>query len=347
MEVAFPPMSKRDPNQRTTLLEAFAICVVIAGVAIIIFATGRTAGVDVGRNEVSAREHYEAVKNTALAACIDTEPSALRQCVIKSTETAQNQSESRQDLYAQQDMSRWAFWMMIISGCTLLITGLGIVWIRDTLVETRRAVKAADDAVKVTRDIGEAQIRPYISIEHASAFVDERNGICFKVKVKNSGQTPARNVHVIVSAWVNRPCNPPDGFGGKVIHRSIEIFSRPLHLGDIPAQSVEGHGLHQSLGLSFPVDSVRTKDGCIQAGAGNIGVFAKDAFDNEIFEFGRVMVATGTSQYSQWLQAGEFNHHTIVGSFGDETAMRGRGWKEYNYQSHQLPWEDKPVKNLE
>lgn len=195
-------MSKRNPNQRTTLLEAFAIYVVIAGVAIIIFATGRTAGVDVGRNEVSAREHYEAVKNTALAACTDIEPTALRQCVVESTEAAQNKSEARQDLYAQQDMSRWAFWMMIISGCTLLVTGLGIVWIRATLIETRRAVKAADDAVNVTREIGQTQTRAYLdAVKFDILPVKLGDELIFygMVHLKNSGQSPAVDVLVRVS----------------------------------------------------------------------------------------------------------------------------------------------------
>jgi len=340
-------MPKRDPNRRTTLLEAFAICVVIAGVAIIIFATGRTAGVDVGRNEVTARDHYEAVKNAALAACIDTEPTALRQCVIESTEMAQNQSESRQGLFAQQDMSRWAFWMMIISGCTLLVTGIGIVWIRDTLVETRRAVKAADDAVKVTRDIGEAQISPYLSIVHASAFIDERNGISFTVQVKNSGQTPAKNVHVIVSVWINRPCIMPNSEQKVEGHTSVEVFSRPLHVGNVPAGSTEGSGLYQTHGLSFPVDAVRNEDGLIQAGAGNIGVFATDTFGNEVFEFGGLLVATGEAQYSQWVHGGNFNQRNIFGFFGNTGAMRGRGWKEYEYQNHQMPWEPRPIENLD
>lgn len=188
-------MFKRDPSQRTSLLEAFFICVIIAGVAIIVYATGRTAGVDIGRDEISAREHYESIKDSALAACVDTEPTALRECVIEASEAAQNQSESRQDLYAQQDMSRWAFWMMIISGFTFLVTGLGIVWIRDTLVETRKAVRSADDAVNVTREIGEKQVRAYLSIRDGKIVSKgenpKQNSFFFAAEWKNYGQSPA------------------------------------------------------------------------------------------------------------------------------------------------------------
>lgn len=154
-------------------------------------------GVDIGRNEVSAREHYEAIKENALAGCVDVEPTALRECVIEAAEAAQHQSESRQDLYAQQDMSRWAFWMMVIAGLTLLVTALGIAWIRDTLIETRRAVRSADDAVRVTREIGEAQVRAYVSVDDVEVTVeidDERVLWNVAAKVSNSGQSPAISV---------------------------------------------------------------------------------------------------------------------------------------------------------
>lgn len=340
-------MHNRDENQKTTLLEAFAICVAIAGTAVIIFATGRVAGVDIGRDEVSAHEHYQVVKDSALAACVDTDPTALRKCVIEAAETAQNQSEARQDLYAQQDMSRWAFWMTIISGLTMLMTGVGIVWIRDTLVETRRAVDSADDAVRVTREIGVAQISPYLSIVRASAFVDEQCGICFRVQVKNSGQTPAKNVHVIVSVWVNRPFTPPGNDVGDGTEASVEVFSRPLNLGDLPAQGMEESALHHTRNLSFPVDVVRNDDGVIQVGTGNIGVFGKDSFNNEVFEFGGVIVARGPEEYYQWQQTGNLGRSNNLRSFGNGNAMRSRGWSDYSYQRHQFPYEAEPVGNLD
>ncbi len=175
---------------------------IICGFAVLIYATGRSVGVDVGRNEVSARQHYKETKDGALAACIGFKSVALRECVIEAVETAQHQSESRQDLYAQQDMSKWAFWMMIVSGLTLFVTGLGIVWIRDTLTETRRAVRAADDAVTVTREIGETQTRAYVHVESAEvrwlnslgqfAGTSRQDVMCIITTIRNTGSTPAR-----------------------------------------------------------------------------------------------------------------------------------------------------------
>lgn len=158
-------------------------------------------GVDIGRDEVAAREHYETAKERTLAACVDTEPTALRECVVKAAEAAQSQSEARQDLYAQQDMSKWAFLMMIISGLTFLATLLGIVWIRDTLIETRRAVKAADDAVSVTREIGQTQIRAFVVISEPKFSLFNGNPM-FRFVISNTGQSPARSVQIEVDGHV-------------------------------------------------------------------------------------------------------------------------------------------------
>lgn len=203
-------MPNRNRDNRTTLLEAFAIGVIICGVAVLIYATGRSVGMDVGRNEVSARQHYEETKGGALAACVGLKSATLRECVIEAVEAAQHESESRQDLYAQQDMSKWAFWMMIISGLTFLVTGLGIVWIRDTLIETRRAVSAADDAVIVTREVGENQLRPWVLFERYEWGISEdgsfngvphRHGWVFQLRWRNYGKTPAKDM-ILISTYV-------------------------------------------------------------------------------------------------------------------------------------------------
>ncbi|UYV37662.1 hypothetical protein N4R57_00635 [Rhodobacteraceae bacterium D3-12] len=195
-------MPERNRNYRATLFEAFAIGAMICGVAVLTYAIGRSVGVDVGRNEVNARQHYEETKSGALAACVGLKATDLRECVIEAVESAQNQAESRQDLHAQQDMSRWAFWMMIISGLTLFVTGLGIVWIRDTLIETRRAVRAADDAVTVTREVGETQTRAYVHVEGAEVRwlnalgqfegTSRQDVMSIITTTRNTGNTPAR-----------------------------------------------------------------------------------------------------------------------------------------------------------
>lgn len=79
---------------------------------------------------------------------------------------------------------------------SIVATGISI-WavrlLRDTLIATREAVKAADDAVEVTRDIGNKQLRAYlwIGVSEIMDVAAERRPRA-QIGLKNYGQTPAR-----------------------------------------------------------------------------------------------------------------------------------------------------------
>lgn len=92
-------------------------------------------------------------------------------------------------------MALWALGMLVVSTLMMLVSALGVWWIRDTLNETRRAVKAADDAVTATRDIGEAQTRAYVSqLNISSDFHKSAAGVdcvAFIMHWQNTGNSPA------------------------------------------------------------------------------------------------------------------------------------------------------------
>lgn len=95
---------------------------------------------------------------------------------------------SPSDTYAQ--------WIMAI--LSLIATGISawaVVLIRDTLVETRRAVSSADDAVEVTRQIGEAQVRAYLVCLSAKYHLI-KGGFMATLEIENTGQSPASNVAI-------------------------------------------------------------------------------------------------------------------------------------------------------
>jgi hypothetical protein len=126
------------------------------------------------------------------------------------------------DLVAQQEMA-WA--SIVIAAATfvqLLLTGAGIHFVRQTLrasqaavAEAKAATKAATDAVEVTRSIGEAQIRAYVSIDSAHILFEDIRaltagdpiGIIKKAKAhvtyKNNGQTPAQRVRAVMHMEVH------------------------------------------------------------------------------------------------------------------------------------------------
>jgi hypothetical protein len=83
----------------------------------------------------------------------------------------------------------------LISALTLAAAWAAARWAKKAAIETEKGAKAAADAVTETRRIGEAQVRCYLTgISADLGFVADGTAI-IKCKVKNAGQSPARNVH--------------------------------------------------------------------------------------------------------------------------------------------------------
>lgn len=138
--------------------------------------------------------------------------SAIRDLIAEEDKVASQRQEQRakDDLEAQQDMARWAKYMLWATGAGVFLTGVGIYLIGRTLIYTRdaarhagsaveeakSATKAAQDAVEVTRTIGEAQTRAYLHVLAAAINWRDNAGdeeAWIVVEVVNKGQSPALN----------------------------------------------------------------------------------------------------------------------------------------------------------
>mgnify|MGYP005862363751 CR=1 FL=1 len=98
----------------------------------------------------------------------------------------------------------WAQWAMALTGLGALLVSIWAVrLLKATLKETRDAVRAADAAVGVTREIGEAQARAYLSIQdiEVSGLTGQSSALV-KFKIRNTGMTPARNLVWCGNAFV-------------------------------------------------------------------------------------------------------------------------------------------------
>ncbi|MGR3437982.1 hypothetical protein [Salipiger abyssi] len=178
-----------------------------------IYATGWTFGVDAGRDEVTAREHYEQIKRYELDSCSNLMGPALAECVTKAIESAQGQSESRQDLYAQKDMAKYTFWVLLATCLTVGITGVGVYFVKRTLdatitavEETSAATQAMREANQIARRSADIQTRPFLLIDVTKVQVAVRrigyfSNIFIQVPVKNYGITPAYDPNVAVNCW--------------------------------------------------------------------------------------------------------------------------------------------------
>jgi len=102
---------------------------------------------------------------------------------------APREFEPWSDTYAQ--------WLMALFSVVATFVSIWAVrLLRDTLGATRDAVRAADDAVKVTREMGEAQVRAYVSINKLSIYEFTESGFKVGLEVNNFGASPAKEFRI-------------------------------------------------------------------------------------------------------------------------------------------------------
>jgi len=193
-------MSDSNRGERAQDLIATGLCAIaLLGTVIIAYAIGNTLGVGSGRNQVSSREHYENTKQDYLRTCAGREGPAAIECVTEAIEAAQSQSDSRQDLYAQQDMAKWAFWLFMLTCASVGITAVGVWFVKRTLDATLEAVEDTGKGTKAMvrqNEIAEAGQRPWLRYELLSLGPIERTErgkfrVPYRARVSNTGSMPA------------------------------------------------------------------------------------------------------------------------------------------------------------
>ncbi|MDX0065895.1 hypothetical protein GOB13_23435 [Sinorhizobium meliloti] len=127
-------------------------------------------------------------------------------CLIEAIGAYQAADTSNKDLHAQQEMAYWSFWTFIVSALALFVStgGLGMLWL--SLRQTRQAIG-------ISRDVGHAQVRAYLTVEPgeiADLQLNSRPRV--ELKIKNTGQSPAKNVKYIATLLLlDHPVPPAQG----------------------------------------------------------------------------------------------------------------------------------------
>lgn len=167
---------------------------------------------DKANERETAAEYYTATAQQGPDSCrsivVETGIFDWLTCLANNISTDGSVKQAEYDLKAQQDMAVWALGMLIVTLWLSAITLIGVLFVGWTLRETRKAVRAADDAVDVTRDIGEAQVRAYVRITGGSVklvradpgMADQRVRPKITIKVRNYGQSPAISFQWSVTA---------------------------------------------------------------------------------------------------------------------------------------------------
>ncbi|MBF5090461.1 hypothetical protein F1640_10635 [Novosphingobium sp. NBM11] len=172
------------------------------------------------KRENTPTAYAEAAKKDAERACVGVEPRAVFECVNEKTEAAYQTAHDEQDLSAQQRAASSALASSVLSFFSLLLSGIGVWYVKRTLDATLQAVKDTGDATDemrkanaISNRIAEAELRPYLFVDHLKLidikrFTDEieedgesktiPNGFSARVSIhlRNYGKVPARNIHV-------------------------------------------------------------------------------------------------------------------------------------------------------
>jgi hypothetical protein len=160
---------------------------------------------------------------------IDTDRAGLpyfARAIASNPEPEDAPERERRDLAAQESMSVWAFWMTFLSAGQLVLSGLGLVALLITIGQGREALKRARKANRITRTLGRAQIKAYLSLSSIVPKLDEtKNFLTISWNIKNAGGTPAKSCEIVsfITAY---------GTNGKIKEQIVSYKTHEIMVGE-------------------------------------------------------------------------------------------------------------------
>ena len=211
-------MSKRDTNEEPSsgIIASIALLTTFVLGTTLIWALSEQGPKRVA-NTYEASKYHVSAQSRVEATCGGLEGIGFAECSIQIEQSERENHQTQKDIRAQRYMAIWAFLMAFGAIGTLGVTAVGLAWIKANLDETRKAVKSADDAVDVTRDIGQAQVRAYVGYKDTipDTQIDLEKGVYllkFNVVLTNYGQSPAKEITYRVSNFAM----PEEWQGGEI-----------------------------------------------------------------------------------------------------------------------------------
>lgn len=211
------PMSQIDKNTRLTPIDwAFPLIGIVLAIAIAV-GIGWLSGSESERRYQSPHRHAESAKSDARRACAEIRGQGeIFDCIYDKVETNEQASQAEQNLSAQQRAASSALSSAVISLFTLLVSIIGVWYVKRTLDATLKAVEdtslathAMGDANNIARTAQRAWIGindAYVSNIYAHPAGEEYwVWIDFVFVLKNSGLSPALNIRSALMHWTDQP----------------------------------------------------------------------------------------------------------------------------------------------
>ena len=192
-------MSGSDRGKGTPLID-WALPLVGIVLALCLAALlGILSGREGERRHQAPHRHAQSAKADAERACVRADPSAVFECVYDKVEASEETARTEQDLSAQQRAATAALASAVIAFITLLITAIGVWFVKRTLDATLEAVRDTSIATKAMErqnELAAKAQRPWldfnVEILRAIDFAD--HAVYIKVTARNHSSFPAHDV---------------------------------------------------------------------------------------------------------------------------------------------------------
>ncbi|MDA3877362.1 MAG: hypothetical protein PF483_09765 [Halothiobacillus sp.] len=177
-----------------------------------------------------AKERQEAAANNARQAqranqscwpsMVKLGPSGWLACVVENISADQSANQPQYDLKTQQDMAEWGYGSFLLSIFTFALSITGVVAVLVSLGQTRKALNHAGEANAISKEIGEKQVRAYLTITSSTFIMNKINKLIFEIDLRNSGQSPALNLSIQATIFFRKEGVP-----------DFEVFGEEPYIG--------------------------------------------------------------------------------------------------------------------
>jgi hypothetical protein len=180
-------MSDRD---RSGFFKAVTTVFIVVLIAIALKATWDLSASHTAYSQTAdqkAQDYAESAQDRISRTCVELSPAESAECIREIIETTKEAQTAQHDLAAQRSMALWAAAMFWATVSTVVVAAIGIYYVRNTLMETRR--------------IGQAQVRAYLADDGFNvgwAKADDGRPIVDNIEAiwKNTGLSPALSCRI-------------------------------------------------------------------------------------------------------------------------------------------------------
>lgn len=158
-------MSAGNRGLRSEALATTAFCAAaLVGSIILFYSLGVLNGREAERREQTPESYSKGARFDAERSCSGREPGALFDCIYERVEASGEQANAEQDLSAQQRAATSGLASAVVAFLTLIVTGIGVWFVKRTLDATLTAV---EDTSLATKAMGEQNRIAFLAVAEA------------------------------------------------------------------------------------------------------------------------------------------------------------------------------------